>query len=94
MQDAVQATGAAAGAASTLPQLPKLPGLPGNALTETLGYLHAHPQLRSALITFLQADSTKQFLAIVTQLAIKVKPEQVAALVSLLSLVFSERLCT
>ena len=71
-----------AAAAVTAANLPGLPGLPSNALTDTLGYLHAHPQLRSALITFLKADSTKEFLATVTQLAIKIKPQEVAALVS------------
>ncbi len=66
--------------------LPLLPGLPSNALTDALGYLHAHPQLRSALVAFLKADSTKEFLATVTQLAIKVNPKDFAALVSRLSL--------
>lgn len=79
LQDAATTTAAAA---VTAANLPGLPGLPSNALTDTLGYLHAHPQLRSALITFLKADSTKEFLATVTQLAIKIKPQEVAALVS------------
>ena len=79
MQDEATTTAAAAAAATNLPQLP---GLPSNALTDALGYLHSHPQLRSALITFLQADSTKEFLATVTQLAIKVNPKEFAALVS------------
>lgn len=79
-QEVATATGAAAAVVSSLPGLPGL--LPSNALTDTLGYLHTHPQLRSALITFLEADSTKDFLATVTQLAIKINPKQFAALVS------------
>ena len=80
LQDAATATAAAAASASSLPLLPGL--LPSNAVTDALSYLHAHPQLRSALITFLEADSTKEFLATVTQLAIKINPKQFAALVS------------
>ena len=61
--------------------LPSIPGLPSNALVGLVGFLHGHPEVRSAVITFLQADSTKQFLATISSLAIKVNPAQVAGLV-------------
>ena len=70
---AAQATGAAAG-------LPSLPG-PFGTVADALSFLRAHPELRTALINFLKADSTKQFLQTVTDLAIKVNPAQAAALV-------------
>ena len=69
----------AAAAASSV--LPSIPGLPSNALIGLVGFLHDHPEVRSAVITFLQADSTKQFLATISSLAIKVNPAQVAGLV-------------
>ena len=61
--------------------LPSIPGLPSNALIGLVGFLHDHPEVRSAVIAFLQADSTKQFLATISSLAIKVNPAQVAGLV-------------
>ena len=73
LQDAAAATAAS--------MLPSIPGLPSNALTDLVAFLHDHPEVRSAVITFLQADSTKQFLATISSLAIKVNPAQVAGLV-------------
>lgn len=73
LQDAAAATAASV--------LPSIPGLPSNVLIGLVGFLHDHPEVRSAVITFLQADSTKQFLATISSLAIKVNPAQVAGLV-------------
>ena len=68
-------------AATASSVLPTIPGLPSDALTDLVVFLHNHPEVRSAVITFLQADSTKQFLATISSLAIKVNPAQVAGLV-------------
>ena len=58
-----------------------LPALPSNAVTNLLGFLHAHPELRTALINFLSAESTKQFLATITELSLKIDSAQAAGLV-------------
>ena len=58
-----------------------LPVLPSNAVTNLLSYLHAHPELRTALIDFLSAESTKQFLATITELSLKIDSAQAAGLV-------------
>ncbi len=60
-----------------------LPVLPSNAVTSLLSYLHAHPELRTALINFLSAESTKQFLATITELSLKIDSAKADGLVCL-----------